>query len=478
MDLVLPDIGTLQYGKVIFDALKHTRLHSEPEMDASGRTVKWVKHTLTVEGVVCILAEEVPVQSGQTVNTAQQWLTLRQQLETAGQPLTYTGRLGRLLVNAMGSPIRDVNWGPKGRVLELHPLGGGLAADIRWEVETCVVDFVTSNFPTPLAEFTYESDISYDEDCYATVTLSGTMEIPLTWNNPQNLTDRRLADHVDNYRQRFLNNPPTIPDFQVKRRSFNISKDKRHMDWSFTYEEMAPMGTPVYCTKAKGQLSIRPRTGGPGGLSVWNCHLSASYTVRKDQPRRYAYLSFLLLLLDRMRQTQYAILPPLNTNEAAPQQQAPSVLPSGQVQGSPAGTASAIYHLLFAQRNNPPPASNQPGAPNNAIDKRRAVLMHFSIQEGLFEDSRSMSFEASWFMAATLASMLAAAGVWRQVTHLPRQVTDVFAETDKTLWRTSMADIQGHKGHYFLQETKDNDLVIDLAIPALPTPPLPAPAQR
>ncbi len=477
----LPDVGILQYGPVVFDVLKHTKMGAEFTKDSSKRTVKYVTYTLSVEGVVTI-PDGSPASSIDT-----QMVTLRQQLSTAGLPLRYTGRgFGSLLVNVPGGAVRDVAWGPQPEVMDFQPLGGGRSAMVKWQVKTSLPECSCPNMgragsiiPGPglghLLESTWETNLRYDEDGYATVELSGTIEIPLTWL-PNG--SRALSDIVDSYRLQYLNNPPTIDDFKVKDRSFKTSLDKRVMQWSYTYEEMAPMGIPAGCMKARGSYSVTPAK--PFAMVKWNNRLEATYTVRKDFPRRVAYLNFVTILMDRMGAARFATEPTVANPAAAPQQSATATLPLpfriaiGSI--SNLFSVNVFASWLRGTQSGPNPAA----AP---VDNRRAILMTFGFTEGLYEDSRQFRFEASWQLTTTFRGILKASGVWQQVTHLPRLTADNPLDTDKTVWRVLMSDLQGWRGNHQLLQTPSNDLVIDLCIcdPAVadaPNYPLPPPARR
>ncbi len=473
----LPDIGTLSYGTIFFDVLKHTKISSRPVEDSANRTVKYVTHTLTVEGVV-VLPDKVGAD--QTIDTI--WVSLRQELETNGLPLVYTGRgFGDIRVNVgglKGTAVRDVNWGPKPKILDFVPLGQGRSASITWQVEFSIPECECAHY-AGVCEYTFETNLSYDEDFYANIVISGTLEIALTWQTGVNR--RKLADIVDAYRKTWLDNPPAIDDFKVKDRSFKESKDKRHMDWSYTYEEMAPMGPPFHSSKANGTYSVRPKSGKSAALTVWMATLRCRYVVRKSFPRRSAYLSFLTILQDRISASRFGFIPPGNNPGAQPQQQANRRIPNIAFNPNipnPQDPTSA-YSALYRR---PIPA-----------DRSHAVILwNFGMEEGIYDDSKSVSFEASWQFSTTLRSLMQASGAWQMVTHDPALNTDNPLDASKTLWRRTMQDVTGWTGNQALPQSPKNDLVIDLCVCDMPTkqgtgalgiakrggPPLPLPVNR
>ncbi len=390
---MLPNIGTCSYGNVIFDVLKHTKISSRPVEDSANRTVKYVTHTLTVEGVVVLPDKFGGVGTIDTI-----WANLRQELETNGLGLVYTGRgFSDVRVNVQGSPVRDVNWGPKPKILEFVPLGQGKSASISWQVEFSIPECHCAHYSGP-CEYTFETTLTYDEDFYATLTLSGTLEIALTWQSGVNR--RRLADIVDAYRQTWLNNPPAIDDFEVKDRSFKESKDKRRMEWSYTYEEMAPMGKPFHCSKANGSYSVRPILS-KYGLIRWQSSLRCHYVVRKSFPRRSAYLAFLTIMQDRMSATRRGFVPPGFTPDNVPQQEGGRNFPGIAFLPNIADPSDMIGAYRSFE------SGPQPTNPNLV-----PILSNFGFEEGVYDDSKTVSFEASWEYSTTLRALIKVSGAW------------------------------------------------------------------
>jgi hypothetical protein len=462
---MLPDLGAVAYDTVTFDVLKHTKITGTCVYDSSGRTVKYMTYKLEVEGVIVL------PDGSQAKNTNTIWQNIRQVLTHPGKGLRYIGRgFGDVRVNVAGFPVRDVNWGPKPNLLYFQPLGGGLSAIIRWEVEFSIPECHCLTSPrsggTPqatnrpqgsLLEFTYDSNVSYDEDGYAQVILSGTLEIPLTWGN----NTRQMQDTVDIYRQQYLNNPPTIDDFKVTGREFKVDKNKKIIEWSYSYAEMAPMGIPFSCTSARGSISVKPEK--PIALMPWVVSLRASYVVRKDFPRRHAFLHFMILMMDRISACQFADTPEERNNQQQPNGR--GVIPRRNPQNIPAPTTppAQLFTAIFREI-----------VPVRARTNATVVILTFGYTEGLYEDSREVSFEATWRLVTNFGTIMPASGVWLEVTSEPRLSTDTPWDTDKTIWRTKMADLSGWKGTKPLTQQRPDDLVVDICVcdsQTNPTPP-------
>ena len=79
--------------------------------------------------------------------------------------------------------------------------------------------------------------------------------------------------------------------------------------------------------------------------------------------------------------------------------------------------------------------------------------MDFSFDEGMYLDSKTVSFSASWFFACAFADILDASGLWRK---LPEVDTG-----GKNLWAASVRDVSGSVS--WLPNTLDPslDVVVD-----------------
>lgn len=86
-------------------------------------------------------------------------------------------------------------------------------------------------------------------------------------------------------------------------------------------------------------------------------------------------------------------------------------------------------------------------------DGRRAWLVDFNIDEGLYLDSKTTAFSATWRMVTTFSHILLASGVWRKL-----------AENDNlgaNLWATRMRDIQGVHSWLENRANPNLDIIVD-----------------
>jgi hypothetical protein len=463
---LLPDVGTLSYNGVRWNSLYKSTVTGTPVADEAKRTTKLMDYSLEVQGTVTL--------AGNNLTTDNTWKNLRKQLTVHGAPLLYSGNgFGSLNVNVPGGAVQDVVWGPVPELLGFKPLGAGLGAEVHWRVTVRIPEMTppggsTSTLSTvpgaglvaalgpgannsgPVLQYNYECGLTFDEDGYAGLRIRGTLEVPLSRLPNQ---ARQVQRTVDDYRQRWLNIQVDLNNYKVTRRTFNYSRDKRTCEWEFAAEELAPMGLPPGATKARGRMSVRghPIAKSAGGLGVfsgiaWTVSLTATYTVHKKFPRRTAAWAFYALLWYRMHASDGFPVPSTDNADNAPQQPARKVpfFPTVFLPGAPllltvAGLVE-LYQKAFNQ------VKNQPAA------KKRAVLLtDFGFDEGLYEDSKTMTFNASWVLLTPFANILEATGVWRW---LPNSVGG-------PLWAASIQDVSGWRSQLAGRLDPRADVIVD-----------------
>lgn len=416
--------GTLSYNGCVFSPLYITNVSGKAVKDEANRTVKYLECEIVADGYVTLppgAASTSGVMGGlQTMLTAQ------------GGALVYRGRGWDIVVNQAGTGgVKDVAWGPVPELLEFQPLGGGRAAKIVWRVTARIPAVKNILSSMPMVQFNYETAVNYGEDGYSTISMRGTLEIavsrapnqstrtvPLTADNRRSEIESRLMSGID------------LTRFRVTRREFTVSRDKRTMNWDIQAEERPYMDLPPGCTEARGRFRVRPQTAGMG-MQSWLCSLQASYTVRGDQPRRIAWLAFLSLLRYRMMQSVI--------NQATGKQGATIATP-----GYAAGQSiMTIYQQYLAQLR--------------TSSKSAAFLMNFEADEGLYLDSKSSSFSATWMVLATgLDSILNASGMFVQ---LPP------GSGSSNLWAMSMKDVEGVNSWLGNPVNPKLDVIVDLGSP-------------
>ncbi len=289
-----------------------------------------------------------------------------------------------------------------------------------------------------LLQFNYESSVSYNDDGYATLSVKGVLEIPLT-RDPNQAT-RTFAQTADAFRgeiERRVMSGVDLTRFRMVRRNFSLSRDKRVLSWDFQAEEKAYMDLPAYATVARGSYSVRPAKAGLG-LITWLCTLRATYTIRADVPRRLAWNAFLALLRHRMACSEKG-----NIDEK-PAAARPKVPPPPSERDVFLNTlARNTLGNTFAEALFPLIRQEKP------VEKtKKALLTDFSFDEGLYLDSKTITFSATWKIMTNISHILLASGIWRRVEG-----------DNRDLWATSVQSISGAQSWY--AGVMEADVIVD-----------------
>jgi len=427
---ILPDIGKLVYNGCTFSPLFQSSVSGVPVEDEAKRTIKYTRLTIEVDGYVTLLVSALDIHPTTT--------TMHKLLTAQGGALEYIGRGFNIAVNTGGGKY-DLAWGAIPELFDFQPLGGGLSAKVKWRVvvnisaaqagrgftATWPKNFLTKlgdALTTNLLQFNFETTVSYGEDGFSTLTLRGTLEIPLTRNPSQ--TTRTLTYTADDMRPIIFNLAMKAIDlsrFRITHRDFNMSRDKRTIAWDISAEEKPFMDLPPSCSIARGTYTVKPARTGPG-LCLWLCSMSTTYILRADVPRRQAYLLFLALLSLRMSESERGNIAGMRNV----QQQEGDGFDARRGLRRVAALANLLTLGVFA-------------GPVTGISQLNAavkpVLIDFSVSEGLYLDSKSVTFSATWRLTTTFSHILIASGLWTKV-----------AEVDAAganLWATSMRDVSG-----------------------------------
>ncbi len=286
--------------------------------------------------------------------------------------------------------------------------------------------------PIPrLLQFNYESTVSYDDSGYSTLSVKGTLEIPLTRDPTQaTRTFTQTADDLRGEIERRVMSGIDLQRFRMVRRNFQLSRDKRRLEWDFQAEEKPYMDLPFACNAARGTYNVRPAKAGMG-LATWLCTLRATYTVVLGQPRRMAWLAFLALLRKRMAESRKA---PNLIEPTPPRGPKPVVLVD--VLANTVATPVRVYNQIVSRQQ-------------KAVDtSRKAWLIDFSFDEGLYLDSKTTTFSATWKLVVGLSHVMLASGLWTKVEGDNRE-----------LWATTIKTIQGVQS--WLPDKMGTDIIVD-----------------
>lgn len=438
----LPDAGAIVYNGCNFSPLFVSSVSGNVVKDNAARTTKLMEYLISVDGYATL------PEGASTINDVMR--ELRDRLTVHAAALIYRGRGMDLVINPEGGGgTRDVAWGPVPRLLEFEPLGGGRSARVRWQVEVRVPEIkaVAGDISlrkraglaaVPLLQFNYDTSVTYGEDGYSGWAMRGTLEVPMTRtpgqatrtltftaDNARNLIESRLLAELD------------LSRFRVVRRQFDVSRDKRTLEWDFAVEEKAYMDLPVEATIARGNYSVRPAKAGMG-LCLWLCTLRGTYVIRHDRPRRHAWLAFLTLMRLRMAESRHGHIPKIPADEQNPKRR---LIKRLAIFGPILGVGLELWEKFLKEQE------------KIVKEGRKAFLIDFSFDEGMYLDSKTITFSATWRLTTTFSHILLASGIWKK---LPEDDPNGF-----NLWASSVRDISGSNSWMINRVDPALDVIVD-----------------
>lgn len=273
------DIGELSYNGYTFGPLTHVDVAGDFVYDDAERAVLYTRYRVTANAVIAYDSNHASQDDHLEA--------IRQRLSKPGREfkLEDKGFGPSIHVNGSTSGIpRDVNFGPKPRILTWTPIGNTEACQVTWQCEVCVPecdDAATSG----LESINYAVRYSVDAKGFTTRTITGHLTIAIT----RKLGDyTAIPDTADAYRDRLGFIQPV--NFQRTVQEFNLSADKKRLDFTITDVEIAsPNGWPAGVTnisgvhKARVNKHCRPRKDNS---------LTVDIELAQNQPRLYAWSIF------------------------------------------------------------------------------------------------------------------------------------------------------------------------------------------
>jgi len=282
----LPAGGTAQYGDVVFGTLFHSNVTSTPIWDEAGRTIVAVEHEIYLSG---------HVQSDSGIDTTM--ATVHQQLEAPGLALTYTSKgWGTLQVNTAGGTAKDVDYGPKPKVLSFTPEGDKQAALVEWRCSTRVPYCADSGkYEKAIMAWNYDWQHTVDGNGMSKIMVSGYLEVPAS--RPTGTRD--IPDVADFYREKLASDVPL--GFRREPGTYKLTKNRRRLDFSWVDSEL-PYPLPDGCTYA----SVRHRVRWNRGKDAYYIFatISGSLTVAPDKPVAHAFEKWKVIVNSRVHQSR------------------------------------------------------------------------------------------------------------------------------------------------------------------------------
>lgn len=269
---MLPTYGNIRYGNLALNGpdVRTTKFSAEPEMDPSGRGRMFTRYRIGASITI----------TGEPTDDAVQ--KARETLNTPGLTFVYADR-GFGEVRADGKS--DVLWGPKCRVVNITPLGGGNACQLDWEAEVaigCEDAVLTTNSGLSVGaihSWTYTASFEIDSAGYTTRRIAVEIKVPGGRRN-SNRGSRELKHTADEYRR--LLAPPGIPGFRRTYPGWTIDAAKTTCTGEIVDEEMGVNFPPEWVAEFEANHEVGSMNQ---GLSMWSATINAKYELIKDCPK-------------------------------------------------------------------------------------------------------------------------------------------------------------------------------------------------
>lgn len=276
----------LQYNGYTFNDLTNIFINADMVYDDAERTVKY--HRYKLRAITTIYAEPRDGYCGE------HFRRIRQRLSKAGQSLSLNHpAFGPPLLINVSEVVRDVEFGPKPRVLSWNPIGDTNAAEVVWEVEFCLptCDGDGNVRYGGIAGFNYGITYNIDTFGYTTRVVSGYIEIAMT-----RIGGTQIPDTADAYRENIY--VPHLVNFE-REHNYSLSPDKRRLEFSIIDREIrSPNAYPggVVKIRASHRVGWSRRS-----LATLPNTISATIELDKHQPRSRAWEIFRAIVTDRTR---------------------------------------------------------------------------------------------------------------------------------------------------------------------------------
>lgn len=477
-------VGEVSYNGVRFPPALHSTGKFNPVYDDSGRIMKYLKGTLTVECYMfpgCIDAK-VSVSGGTGTNiyqlpyyhaadvesltagggdaTTETLMTeIRKRLCEPGQQLTFRDQgFGLIDLNKYTGGPQDVDNGPHPREVKWVPLTNKMAR-VTWEVDFCFspcADPRTGATPSQIAQFPYEVAISTDEKGLTVRTVTGCYEIAMS-RYPTNTvsTDTGSAGRINTpsgnatargsrpfdlleIEKTILSYFNLLKQFKRTTQEFRLSNDRKRVDFTIVDSEIASddaFGPGIADEQVKlsaaGQLS-------PGAFRRWNVSLNGSIEMMAGYPKSTGYAE-IARLFDRYFN-----------------------------QLSTLGDAAKFLRTTTFSEQQVPPSSTERSFP---------ILRNVRYEDDLF--GRTLGFSFNWDLFVDPKTLFKATGLFQ-----PIGADNSARNAAWDQWVYSISKVMDTGGYQQLGLNQNDDIVVSLCTPFIGPaphvnrPPIPVPTEQ
>lgn len=209
------------------------------------------------------------------------------------------------------------------------------------------------------------------------------------------------------------------------------------------------MGLPTHMPRCNGTYTVRPAKSNNSLIATnnWICSLRVTYTVPPIFPRRMSYEHFAVLWNLRMRIGAASPVP------AADLQAAQQAVQSAQNILNNLGPTWAQWLAGISP-------INVNGGQSLVLNARRVLQeaqqrlaqlqrpqrtwpIHFGISEGLYDDSKQITFEARWTLITSMSNIIVSSGIWTKTNSRGAWAQSVRAISGPQSWLLNKLDPSG-----------------------------------
>lgn len=281
---VTAGIGTIEYNDLQLTPLRKYEFAIEPVFDDAGRTVVYLKHTLS--GTWWVTASNQETLGGDVAD-------LRKKLLRAGKTLKLLEiGYGDLTVNPLGGSdgVTDVAHGPKPRVMSISTVGT-IAARVEWAVDFHIAECGSDWKNGSLLAFNFSTAISVEKNGLSSRTVSGYWQLAAVQNSEGAISPTAM--------ERITESIVVIPSrFERTSQSFTISPDGSRADFSFTDTERAGAAPPQYMVDAKVNYRVASEDI---SFSKWRHTISGTIERLPNAPPALAATKFMEIAESKLK---------------------------------------------------------------------------------------------------------------------------------------------------------------------------------
>jgi hypothetical protein len=294
----LTAVGSVTYNGFTFPAPLTAKVTANAIYDEADRTIIQIDYTLVIEAA--IFPDDAP-QSTAGAEIGENLDDIRSRLQKSGQGLTFTSQgFGSFAING-SSTVKDINFGPKPRVLVWEPIGTNRAVRIVWTCETSIPECTDSvpKYANTLSSFTYDARWSITESGLTRRSITGTLTIPAQLSGADG-----ISDTADKYRYKLRAFKPPLGFHREQ--DYSLSRDKRTLEFVLVDTEI-PSDNPFFPGTIKADINHEINSSlSDGGFRIWNCTISGSVEVKPTARKSLAWQAFLHVVKDRMERATRA----------------------------------------------------------------------------------------------------------------------------------------------------------------------------